>query len=191
MPGDRKLVRLSKMLSRFLRHAPHELGLTLERGGWVRVDDLLAALNGRGTPVTREALREVVVQSDKRRFSLDEAEGRVRANQGHSVAVDLDLAPLEPPGVLYHGTTGRFLKVILKQGLKPMGRHHVHLSADTDTARKVGARRGPPVVLQVQAARMSAGGFTFYRSENGVWLTDGVPPAYLRVYASSRASSPT
>lgn len=164
---------LSHRLSYLLRHAPHEAGLTLEPGGWVPLAPLLAHLN-----VTREQVEQVVAQSDKQRFALRGE--RVRANQGHSVPVDLALVPTEPPATLYHGTHAGALEAIRRGGLRPMQRHHVHLSLDRETARRVGARRGPPVILTVDAGAMHAAGHVFYRSENGVWLTDAVPPECLR-----------
>lgn len=172
-------VALSKRLSYHLRHAPHELGLTLQPGGWVNVDDLLGALARHGRPVSRAELEAVVQTSDKGRYALSPDGSRVRANQGHSVPVDLELVPTTPPNLLYHGTVAASLDPILREGLRPMHRHHVHLSADQGTARQVGARRGKPVILSIDAQRRHAAGHTFYVSENGVWLTDGVPPAFL------------
>ncbi|PPK98742.1 putative RNA 2'-phosphotransferase [Kineococcus xinjiangensis] len=171
-------VRVSKLLSRVLRHAPESVGIHLDRHGWVGVADLLDALARSGRPVGRAQLERVVAASDKQRFALDG--DRIRANQGHSVAVDLGLQPVDPPELLYHGTPVRNLAAILEQGLHRGGRHHVHLSADTATAARVGARRGRPAVLTVLAGRMARDGHVFHRSANGVWLTDAVPPAYLR-----------
>lgn len=167
---------LSKRLSYLLRHAPHEAGLTLQKGGWVPLAPVLKSLR-----VSREQVERVVADNDKQRFSLRvTVHGEeIRANQGHSVAVELDLQPQTPPPVLYHGTYAGAVAAIVREGLKPMGRHHVHLSSDRKTARKVGARRGKPVILTVQAGRMHAAGAVFYRSENGVWLVDGVPPEFL------------
>ncbi|QDU21128.1 RNA 2'-phosphotransferase [Urbifossiella limnaea] len=179
---DRKrLVRLSKFLSLHLRHQPAGLGLTLEPGGWVPVADLIAGAARVGFPMTPEDLDEVVRSNDKQRFALDTTGTKVRANQGHSADVDLQLEPAEPPAVLYHGTADRFLDAIRGDGLLKMARHHVHLSADTATAAKVGTRHGRLVVLEVNAAAMRAAGYTFYRAANGVWLADAVPPEYLRV----------
>ncbi len=175
-----RLVRTSRFLARHLRHQPERLGLELEPGGWVGVDALLAAMAAHGMPLTRDELREVVAGNDKRRFAFDAGERRIRASQGHSVPVDLGLAPAAPPPVLWHGTSTRVLPAVLREGLRPMGRHHVHLSADPDTARRVGARHGRPVVLAVDAAGLHAAGHAFLRSENGVWLTDAVPPERLR-----------
>ncbi|MHC5539843.1 RNA 2'-phosphotransferase [Singulisphaera rosea] len=176
---DKRLVTISKFLAKYLRHAPEELGLSLRQGGWVSVDDLLIAAERRGFPIPYDDLVEVVETNDKRRFSFDETGDLIRANQGHSVEVDLELEPTEPPEILYHGTVDRVLSSILEQGLIRGRRHHVHLSKDVETARKVGARRGKPLILEVDAATMRRDGHTFFVSTNGVWLTDTVPPAYL------------
>jgi len=179
MSMQARLVRVSKYLAKYLRHAPRELGLTLQPGGWVPVDDLLEAARKHGFPISHDELVEVVETNDKRRYSFDETGDLIRANQGHSVAVDLHLEEREPPETLYHGTVERFLSSILAEGLNRGSRHHVHLSKDTETARKVGARRGTPVILTVDAGRMHRDGHRFFLSANGVWLTDAVPPGYL------------
>jgi len=173
-------VRISKFLSKHLRHAPEAIGLTLAPGGWVSVSDLLEACARAGVRLSREQLEEVVRNNSKQRFAFDETGQRIRANQGHSVEVDLELQPVEPPAVLYHGTGHRTEEVIRREGLRKMRRHHVHLSPDVETATRVGARHGRPVVFQVDAARMHADGHLFFRSENGVWLVDEVAPEYLR-----------
>lgn len=178
--NEERLTRVSKSLSKHLRHEPEGLGLTLAPGGWVQVDDLLAGCARKGMRLSRAELEEVVARNSKRRFSFDENGTRIRANQGHSVEVDLQLEPAAPPAVLYHGTGQRTADAIEKDGLRKMARHHVHLSADVPTARAVGARHGRPVVFQVDAARMSAEGHLFYRSDNGVWLVDAVAPLYLQ-----------
>jgi len=175
-----KLVRLSKRLSYILRHHPESVGLVLDGEGWVDVDRILDALKRGGRALTRGELEEVVRKNDKKRFSFSEDGRRIRANQGHSVGVDLGLEPVEPPDLLYHGTVGGFLDSIRREGLKKRSRQHVHLSPDVETALKVGGRRGRPVVLVVEARRMHTGGHRFYISANGVWLTDAVPPEYLR-----------
>jgi putative RNA 2'-phosphotransferase len=176
----KRLVRVSKYLSKHLRHEPERLGLRLEPGGWVMVADLLAACAADGFPVGRDELDAVVAGSDKQRFAFDAAGERIRANQGHSAAVDLELQPVLPPATLYHGTHPAVLGAIRAEGLRKMARHHVHLSRDAATARAVGARRGRPVVLEVDAAAMHRDGFVFFRSANGVWLVDAVPPRFLR-----------
>jgi putative RNA 2'-phosphotransferase len=176
---DNRLIQTSKFLAKYLRHAPHELGLTLEPGGWVPVDDLLAAAAKNGFPISFDDLVECVETNDKERFAFDVSGEMIRANQGHSVEVDLQLEERMPPETLYHGTVERFLPSIFQDGLVRGKRHHVHLSKDVDTARKVGARRGKPVILAVDAARMHRDGFKFLLSANGVWLTDLVPAEYL------------
>jgi putative RNA 2'-phosphotransferase len=173
------VVRVSKRLSYLLRHRPDSAGLTLDEAGWADVDALLAALARSGLPLTRAALEHVVATNDKRRFAFDATGTRIRASQGHSVPVALGYAPSTPPPVLFHGTVERTLPAIRAEGLRPGSRHAVHLSPDAATARRVGARRGRPVVLRVDAAAMAADGAVFTRSANGVWLVDAVPPRYL------------
>ena len=170
---------LSRKLSYLLRHDPGALGLTLDEAGWVGVDALLAALAVDGTPVSRSALADLVADSDKQRFALDPVTDQIRAQQGHSVPVALGLTARQPPPVLHHGTVARFLPAISVEGLTRQGRHHVHLSEDEPTARRIAARRGPPVVLEVAAGAMAADGHEFFLSGNGVWLVDAVPVRYL------------
>ncbi|MGF1426278.1 RNA 2'-phosphotransferase [Kitasatospora sp. LaBMicrA B282] len=176
---ERRTVKTSKRLSRLLRHDPGAFGLTLDEGGWVAVDALLAAFAERGNRLSRRDLDHVVETNNKRRFAYSEDGRRIRANQGHTVAVDLGLSATEPPAVLYHGTADRTLPAILAEGLRPMSRQDVHLSADVATAVKVGSRHGRPAVLRVAAAELAATGHEFRLSANGVWLTDTVPPGYL------------
>ncbi|MEU5112182.1 RNA 2'-phosphotransferase [Streptomyces longwoodensis] len=175
---DRRTVKVSKYLSKHLRHQPERIGLVLDEGGWVEIDALIAAAAAHGFPFTREELDHVVAANDKQRFAVDST--RIRASQGHSVDVDLGLPPATPPPYLYHGTVARFLDAIRAEGLRPMNRHDVHLSADRETATRVGARRGRPVVLAVDAGAMHRDGHVFHVSANGVWLTRAVPPQYLR-----------
>lgn len=178
--GPSRIVRISKYLSRHLRHRPERIGLVLGPGGWVTVDDLLAAAAADGFALTRAELVATVAENDKRRYEFDETGERIRASQGHSVDVDLGLPPATPPYVLFHGTVARHLPSIRRDGLRPQSRHDVHLSADEETAHRVGARRGEPVILRVDAARMVADGHVFRVSANGVWLVPAVPPEYLR-----------
>jgi putative RNA 2'-phosphotransferase len=172
-------VKRSKFLSLVLRHQPDLIGLQLDENGWVDVAVLLAACQKNGRGLTRVELDETVRTNNKQRFAFSPDGLRIRANQGHSVDVDLQLEPRTPPDVLYHGTTNRFLESILKSGLQKRQRHHVHLSSDPVTATAVGQRHGRPVILRIDAARMHADGFTFYCSSNNVWLSDEVPPQYL------------
>ncbi|MEU5899848.1 MULTISPECIES: RNA 2'-phosphotransferase [Streptomyces] len=175
---EQRTVKVSKYLSRHLRHSPERIGLTLDANGWVEIDALLAAAAAHRFPVTRAELDHVVAVNDKQRFAVEG--GRIRASQGHSVEVDLDLPPAAPPAYLYHGTVAAHLAAIRAEGLRPMNRHAVHLSPDRETATRVGARRGRPVVLSVDAGAMHRAGHVFQVSANGVWLTAAVPPGFLR-----------
>ena len=143
------------------------------------MDELLEACRHCNFPLSRSELEEVVERNDKRRFAFDESGSKIRAQQGHSIPVDLELEPTEPPAVLYHGTGESILRAILENGIHKMGRLHVHLSPDMATARKVGSRRGRPVVLEVAAGVMHRDGWTFYLSGNGVWLVEYIPLHYL------------
>ena len=180
--NDKRRLTVSKYLSKHLRHSPVEIGLTLEPGGWVSIADVLLAAAKHRFRLTREELDEVVAKCDKQRFALDDTGTKIRANQGHSTEVDLQLEAAVPPAELFHGTGVQNESVIRDQGLAKMSRHHVHLSLEVETARKVGARHGTPIVFAVNSARMHHDGLVFFRSQNGVWLTDHVPPAYLRVF---------
>ncbi|MBM7775735.1 putative RNA 2'-phosphotransferase [Actinokineospora baliensis] len=173
------MIRLSKRLSKVLRHDPGSIGVTLDPAGWIAVDELLKALAEHGTRMSRATLERVVAENNKSRFAFDDTGSRIRASQGHTVAVELGLPEATPPPVLYHGTVAAALGGIRAEGLRPMKRHHVHLSANVETAMNVGARRGKPVVLGVDAAGMGAAGYVFLISANGVWLTERVPVEYL------------
>jgi putative RNA 2'-phosphotransferase len=173
------LIKESKFLALVLRHDPGKIGIELDAAGWIPVGTLLAALRRHGHSLTRGQLDRVVAENDKKRYEYDEAGTRIRASQGHSIAVDLGYAPAEPPATLYHGTASTSVGAIYHEGLKPGRRHHVHLSADIETATRVGARHGRPAVLTVDAARMRVDGHVFYCSTNGVWLTEHVAPEYL------------
>ncbi|WP_077798125.1 RNA 2'-phosphotransferase [Streptomyces sp. JHA26] len=175
---DRRTVKVSKYLSKHLRHQPDRIGLTLDGAGWVEIDTLIAAAAAHGFRFTRQELDHVVAINDKRRFAVEGT--RIRASQGHSIDVELGLPAADPPAYLYHGTVARSLDAIRAEGLRPMNRHDVHLSPDRETATRVGARRGRPVVLSVDAAAMHRDGHVFHVSANGVWLTKAVPPRYLR-----------
>ncbi|MGM3308275.1 RNA 2'-phosphotransferase [Anabaena sp. WFMT] len=177
--SNSRLVKISKFLSKYLRHTPEEIGIKLAPGGWVAVDQLLTACTNHKFPITLEELQEVVATSDKKRFAFDSTFTLIRANQGHSTEVDLQLQPAVPPDVLYHGTGNISVDSILQTGLCKMSRHHVHLSADITTAKIVGARHGKPIIFTVNAAVMLQEGYIFYCSDNGVWLVDNVPPKYL------------
>ena len=172
--------KASKFLSLVLRHDPSAAGIALDSHGWARIDALLKGLNDKGFPLTRDDLMDIVQTDEKQRYAIDEPGECIRANQGHSIEVDLELNPCEPPPVLYHGTPAKWADEIRRTGLKKMARQHVHLSANIDTARIVGKRRGEEHIFQIDSASMHRDGLIFYCSENGVWLTDEVPARYLR-----------
>jgi putative RNA 2'-phosphotransferase len=178
--NEKRHIQISKYLARHLRHQPERIGLVLDPHGWTDVAGLLRAATAHGFPLTRAELDEVVAGNDKQRYAFDTGGTRIRANQGHSVEVDLDLPVAEPPEWLYHGTVARFLPAIRTEGLRPMQRHAVHLSPDRTTAIRVGTRRGRPVVLTVRAGQMRReGGFEFRCSANGVWLVAAVPAEWI------------
>jgi putative RNA 2'-phosphotransferase len=177
MPADP--VQLSKFLSFVLRHKPDAIGLVLDTQGWVGIDDLIAKAEAAGTRFSRDDLLHAVETSDKKRFTVSPDGLRIRAAQGHSVAVELGLPPREPPPVLFHGTATRFVESIRREGLKPQQRQQVHPSLDEATAHRVGQRHGKPVIFTVDTMRMHAQGFAFYLADNGVWLTDHVPSQFL------------
>lgn len=179
--NNKSYARLSKFLSYILRHQPAAIGLTLDSSGWVDTAELIKQMNAHGKSIDLETLIAVVEENDKQRFRFNEDQSQIRANQGHSIAVTLNYAPKIPPAILYHGTAEKFLDSIFESGLEKRNRHHVHLSKDVVTARKVGQRHGKAVVLTVSAEKMSEAGFNFYESDNGVWLTASVPPLYLSI----------
>ncbi|WP_426344000.1 RNA 2'-phosphotransferase [Pseudoduganella sp. R-32] len=172
-------VSQSKFLSLVLRHKPEEIGLVLDQNGWALIDQLIALANVRGTNLNRSQIESIVENSDKKRFAISADGTKIRANQGHSVDIALELPPRTPPERLYHGTATRFLDSIRESGLHSASRQHVHLSSDQATAEKVGSRHGKPVVLTVESGQMARDGHLFYISENGVWLTEAVPAKYL------------
>lgn len=180
MVGD--LTSLSRLISLILRHKPDTVGLSLDEHGYVGVDALIEAINSRSNFFVDESMLDFIVRTDnKKRYSYSSDGTMIRANQGHSVNVDLGLKECTPPRVLYHGTGKKYLESILREGLKSKSRNHVHLSKDIATAVEVGKRHGKPVVLQVETGLMHFRGYKFYLSENGVWLCDSVPVKYISV----------
>jgi putative RNA 2'-phosphotransferase len=177
--NEQKKKSIGKFISLILRHEPQKIGLELDNAGWVSVDDLLAGLAGKGKGISFTQLEEIVETNDKKRYCFNDDKTKIRANQGHSLQVDLALEAVQPPEILYHGTASRFIPSIQKEGLQKRNRHHVHLSAEKETAVNVGKRHGKPVVLLIAAGMMYQNGYTFYCSDNGVWLTDHVPPEYF------------
>ncbi|MCW3104832.1 MAG: 2-phosphotransferase [Bacteroidetes bacterium] len=170
---------ISKFLSLVLRHKPEEIGVVMDANGWVAVDELIEKCSVKKVSLDFDTLEEVVISSDKQRFAFSDDYSKIRANQGHTVSVDLGLEEKEPSDFLYHGTVEKFLESIKADGLQKMQRLHVHLSKDIETAVKVGSRRGKPVILKIHAAAMHKDGYTFYLSKNGVWLCEQVPVKYI------------
>ncbi len=175
----RNEIKISKFLSLVLRHKPEVIGLGVDDNGWADVEELIRKANSHGRNIDMETLRMVVETNDKQRFSFSGDRARIRANQGHSIEVDLGLEAVQPPEILFHGTARRFLDAIMRQGLKRGGRQYVHLSGDRETARTVGVRHGKPAIVTVGSQAMHRDGLTFHLSENGVWMTEFVPPKYL------------
>lgn len=173
--------RISKFLSLVLRHRPERISIQLDEQGWVPVDELLAAMRKHAFPLSLDVLREIVSTNDKQRFAFSEDGSRIRASQGHSVKIDLAYKALQPPEILFHGTARKFLPSIRQHGLVKKRRHHVHLSPDRETARKVGQRHGEAVILEVQSGEMYRAGMSFFQSENGVWLVEAVAVKYLQI----------
>ncbi|GGA11809.1 RNA 2'-phosphotransferase [Okeania sp. KiyG1] len=176
-----RVEKISKYLSWVLRHSPDKIGIKLDANGWVAIEELLKASQNYNFPITQIELNEVVEKNDKKRFSLDSTKTLIRANQGHSLTVDLQLEARKPPNILYHGTGNDLIDLIKQTGLQKMSRHHVHLSKDINTAINVGKRKGKPVVFAVDASAMYKDDYKFYFSANHVWLVDEVPSQYLQI----------
>ena len=177
--NEQELKKKSKFLSLILRHQPEKVGITLDESGWVDVEVLLAAMSQQGKGMSRATLDTVVQSNDKQRFSFNADGTRIRANQGHSISVDLGYTTAVPPEILFHGTPEKFIEPISREGLKKMNRHHVHLHVDEQTSIAVGRRRGRPVLLKVRAREMHQAGCEFFVTPNQVWLTDSVPVEYI------------
>jgi putative RNA 2'-phosphotransferase len=178
---EKRKKKISKFLSLILRHEPETVGLRLEENGWVPVDKLIKACGDFGRPFTLTELREVVETNDKKRFSFNASGQKIRASQGHSVEVEIEFEKRVPPLVLYHGTAEKNVGLIFAEGLKKMSRHHVHLSADPETARRVGMRYGKPVILRIDTEAMLLENHEFFVSANNVWLTEKVPPNFIKL----------
>jgi putative RNA 2'-phosphotransferase len=181
---EKKKKKISKFLSLILRHEPEVVGLKLEENGWISVAKLIKACADYGKPFSLAELREVVETNDKKRFAFNDDETKIRANQGHSVEVEIEFEEKMPPEILYHGTAEKNVGVIFAEGLKKMSRQYVHLSADAETAREVGGRHGKPVIFKLKIAEMLTENFKFYVSANGVWLTESVPSRFLEISES-------
>lgn len=176
-----KIDKLSVFISLVLRHKPEAAGIQLDEHGWANVDELIDGINNTGRKINMDILEEIVRTDNKCRYSFNEDKTLIRANQGHSISVDVELEEKQPPEYLYHGTADRFLDSIMTEGLKPMNRLYVHLSKNEETAMKVGKRHGKPVVLQIKSEEMWNDGVKFYLSQNGVWLTKYVDVKYINI----------
>ena len=179
MDQSKNDVKLGKFLSLVLRHNPQAAGITLDEHGWADVQELLAGVRHSGREIDMETLERIVQENNKQRYSFNADHTKIRANQGHSLQVDVELTAAKPPRYLYHGTAARFLAAIRQEGIKKMSRQYVHLSSDFQTAMEVGRRHGSPVVITINAEAMAHDGVTFYLSENGVWLCEYVAPEYF------------
>lgn len=172
-------IKISKFLSLVLRHDPGAAFVHPDVNGWVPVDALLVGMRRAGFSVSRAALEQIVAESPKKRFTFGDNGQRIRAAQGHSIEVDLGLAPSTPPNPLFHGTAAATMPQILAEGLRPMARQQIHLSNDAETARTVGARHGKPAILEVDTAGAQRAGIRFFLADNGVWLADAIPAGFL------------
>ncbi|MDW7694600.1 RNA 2'-phosphotransferase [Flammeovirgaceae bacterium SG7u.111] len=177
---EKRLKRLGKFLSLVLRHKPEAISISLDENGWADVDELLTKVSASGRKLDQETLEKIVETNNKKRYAFDESKTKIRASQGHSIDVDLEFEPIEPPTILFHGTAEKNVASILGKGLEKRNRQHVHLSKDVETAVQVGSRHGKPVVLEVLAGEMTKAGHQFFLSANGVWLTDAVPAEFLK-----------
>lgn len=173
---DKRLVNISRRMSGLLRHHPEKLGLNMDENGWVVTKSLISKMG-----ITIEELEEIVATNDKQRFEFSFHKDKIRARQGHSIDVDVNLSKSLPPDVLYHGTPSDNIDSILNKGILPMNRLYVHLSVDIETAIKVGSRHGNPVIFIVDAKEMDENGNEFYLSNNGVWLTKYVEEKYVKL----------
>ena len=180
--NNKKLIKLSRFLSFVLRHKPEVIDVVLDKNGWTDVDLLIKAVNrSERYFINREILEEIVATDDKQRYAFSCDKKLIRASQGHSIEIDLELQPATPPEFLYHGTALKSIIQIQREGLKPQKRQYVHLSIDVKTAINVASRHGQPVVLTVFAQQMYEAGQPFYLSENNIWLTTHVEPKFLRI----------
>jgi putative RNA 2'-phosphotransferase len=174
-------MRISKFMSLVLRHKPEEIGLKFDEYGYLSTAALINGMNQKGYKLTITDIRRIVIEDDKQRYSFNDDETKIKANQGHSVEVNLKLETVKPPNELYHGTSTRFSDSICKHGIMKQNRQYVHLSADLDTANKVGKRHGEPIIFEINSQQMYKEGYKFYLSENKVWLTDYVPTRFFKV----------
>ena len=178
---DKQKNDLSKFISLILRHKPDVIGISIDEYGWANVEDLINGIKKYGKEIDMDVLEDIVSTDNKQRYSFSADKQFIRANQGHSIKVNVELKEMQPPDFLYHGTSSKSMESIMNEGLKPMSRLYVHLSNDYNTAINVGKRHGEPVVLKIHARRMYEDGNKFYISENRVWLTEYVGKKYMMI----------
>ncbi|WP_455684251.1 RNA 2'-phosphotransferase [Thomasclavelia sp.] len=174
------LVKMGKYISLILRHKPELINLKIDEHGWANVDDLLKGINNNGRYISKEILDIIVNTNNKKRYQYNNDHTKIRANQGHSIKVDVELQEKVPPNILYHGTAQKYLDKIRESGIRKMNRLYVHLSKDIETAINVGKRHGQPIVLVINTEAMIKDGFKFYYSNNGVWLCDDIDYSYVK-----------
>ena len=177
----------SKFISLILRHKPETIGITLDEHGWANVAELIDGIL-KTQYIDMAMLEKIVATDNKQRYSFNEDKTLIRANQGHSIPVDVELPEKKPPAILYHGTGEKYVSSIEEQGLIPKSRLYVHLSEDEQTAKMVGSRHGKPVIYEIHAGEMYDDGYVFYLSVNGVWLTKSVPTKYMKKVYPERKS---
>ena len=176
---EKEQIKISKFLSLILRHRPEKIGISLDENGWVDIDELIQKANANHRKLDFDVLKIIVQNNSKKRFTFNKDKTKIRANQGHSISVDLEFESKEPPATLFHGTGEKYVPSIKKEGLVKKNRNHVHLSTNIETALEVGRRHGKPVIFEVDSKAMFDDGFDFFLSKNGVWLTDSVPVKYV------------
>ncbi|MBA5794048.1 RNA 2'-phosphotransferase [Flavobacterium sp. xlx-214] len=182
MTKEKELTDKSKFLSLVLRHQPETIGIKLDENGWTDVNLLIEKVNQSGVKLDKSTLIEIVSTNSKKRFAFNENQDKIRASQGHSVNIELGYINQKPPRILFHGTSEKNVESILKIGLEKRNRQHVHLSNDIETALKVGQRHGKPIILEISTGDMFKDNFTFFISDNNVWLTDNVPNKYVKIH---------
>ena len=178
--NEKERINLSKFLAYILRHNPSAVGISLDERGWADVDELIKGINATGRSIDRDLLEQIVREDKKGRYSFNEDKSKIRANQGHSVSVEVEMDERVPPDILYHGTAKRFLESIKEHGILRRSRNFVHLSGDIKTAFVTGSRHGEPVVLAIGTKEMAAEGYRFYLSANGVWQSSDIPWKYVK-----------
>jgi len=179
--GPEYLKSLGKFLSLILRHKPEVAGIKLDKNGWASVDDLIEGVTDKGREIDLPILEMLVATDEKQRYSSNDDKTAIRANQGHSVKVDLELEPIKPPKILFYGTVDRYIESIMRKGLEPQSRNHIHLSETEASVFDEGERQNDSIVFKIFSGAMYRDGHHFFQSANGVWLVEKVPNKYLDI----------